>query len=96
MSSQGSAGGVSGKKRANANFMRQFRDSTTKELKKLTSVQFMEVWNHYDKDGEFLIQLNSSELFVTRQMLPHKNKCTQRSLNRVLRVQLMMTSVRLV
>lgn len=43
---------LAGKKRATANFMRQFRDSTTKELKKLTSVQFMEVWTHYDRDGE--------------------------------------------
>lgn len=38
--------------RKNSNFMRQFRDSTTKELKKLTSQQFMEVWKHYDHDGK--------------------------------------------
>lgn len=44
--------GPRGNRRSTANFMRQFRDSTTKELKKLTSVQFMEVWMHYDKDGE--------------------------------------------
>lgn len=35
-----------------ANFMRQFRDPHSRELKKLTANQFMEVWSHYDKDGK--------------------------------------------
>lgn len=35
-----------------ANFMRQYRDPTSRELKKLSANQFMEVWSHYDKDGE--------------------------------------------
>ena len=35
-----------------ANFMRQFRDSDSLELKKLSAAQFMEVWEHYDNDGE--------------------------------------------
>lgn len=35
------------------NFMRQFRDPTSREVKKLTANQFMEVWNHYDQDGMF-------------------------------------------
>lgn len=52
--------GPRGNKRSTANFMRQFRDSTTKELKKLTSVQFMEVWMHYDKDGE-LVKVKKEE-----------------------------------
>lgn len=34
------------------NFMRQFRDPESRELKKLSANQFMEVWSHYDKDGE--------------------------------------------
>lgn len=34
------------------NFMSQFRDNKTKELKNLTSAQFMEVWSHYDHDGK--------------------------------------------
>ncbi|KAK6632932.1 hypothetical protein RUM43_012675 [Polyplax serrata] len=34
-----------------ANFMRQYRDPTSRELKKLSANQFMEVWSHYDKDG---------------------------------------------
>lgn len=35
-----------------SNFMRQYRDPTSRELKKLSANQFMEVWSHYDKDGE--------------------------------------------
>ena len=35
-----------------SNFMRQFRDSESRELKQLTAQQFMEVWDHYDDDGE--------------------------------------------
>ena len=50
--SQRASIGSEGKKRSAENFMRQFRDSATKELKKLNSVQFMEVWTHYDRDGE--------------------------------------------
>lgn len=33
------------------NFLRQFRDETSKEFKELTATQFFEVWNHYDVDG---------------------------------------------
>jgi hypothetical protein len=36
------------------NFMRQFRDPHSRELKKLSANQFMEVWSHYDKDGKCL------------------------------------------
>lgn len=35
-----------------SNFMRQFRDAESRELKKLTANQFMEVWGHYDEDCE--------------------------------------------
>jgi len=35
------------------NFMRQYRDPESRELKKLSANQFMDVWAHYDKDGEF-------------------------------------------
>lgn len=34
------------------NFMRQYRDPESRELKKLSANQFMDVWSHYDKDGE--------------------------------------------
>lgn len=39
-------------KSVSQNFMRQFRDKNTHQLKNLTSMQFMEVWSHYDKDGK--------------------------------------------
>lgn len=35
------------------NFMRQYRDPESRELKKLSAHQFMDVWGHYDKDGEW-------------------------------------------
>jgi hypothetical protein len=46
----------SAKKRVNVekaqNFMRQYRDPESRELKKLSANQFMDVWSHYDKDGK--------------------------------------------
>ncbi|XP_043213283.1 calbindin-32-like isoform X2 [Amphibalanus amphitrite] len=38
------------------NFMRQFRDAESRQLKKLTANQFMEVWSHYDADGNGFIE----------------------------------------
>ncbi|XP_076267115.1 calbindin 53E isoform X1 [Rhynchophorus ferrugineus] len=38
------------------NFMRQYRDPNSRELKKLSANQFMEVWSHYDKDGNGYIE----------------------------------------
>jgi Ca2+-binding EF-hand superfamily protein len=38
------------------NFMRQFRDEESRELKKLSAAQFMEVWEHYDSDGNGFIE----------------------------------------
>ena len=37
--------------RKKENFLRQFRDEQSKEMKQLTASQFMEVWSHYDIDG---------------------------------------------
>ena len=34
------------------NFLRQFRDEQSKEIKQLTAAQFMEIWSHYDIDGK--------------------------------------------
>ena len=34
------------------NFLRQFRDKNSRQFKKFTATQFMEVWTHYDADGE--------------------------------------------
>ncbi|KAL5021915.1 hypothetical protein ScPMuIL_001070 [Solemya velum] len=42
--------------RANTNFLRQFRDLKTREFKQITAAQFMDVWNHYDTDGNGFIE----------------------------------------
>ena len=39
-------------KLSSANFLRQFRNAESRELNKLSAVQFMEVWDHYDNDGK--------------------------------------------
>ena len=39
------------------NFLRQFRDQGSHQFKKITATQFMEVWNHYDEDGEYNVLL---------------------------------------
>lgn len=39
-----------------ANFMRQYRDPESRELKKLSANQFTQVWGHYDKDGNGYIE----------------------------------------
>ena len=49
---KGGGGGGSGGHLDTTNFMRQFRDSDSLELKKLSAAQFMEVWEHYDSDGK--------------------------------------------
>ncbi|XP_074599575.1 calbindin-32-like isoform X2 [Brevipalpus obovatus] len=46
------------------NFMSQFRDTKTKELKNLTSAQFMEVWSHYDHDGNGFIEGKELDNFL--------------------------------
>ncbi len=38
------------------NFLRQFRDEQSKELKQLTAAQFMEIWSHYDTDGKIIFK----------------------------------------
>ena len=40
------------------NFLRQFRDKNSRQLKKFSATQFMEVWNHYDSDGKSLYLFN--------------------------------------
>jgi hypothetical protein len=56
------------KKRINVeraqNFMRQFRNPESGELKKLSANQFMDVWSHYDKDGELILSSLLSLLFL--------------------------------
>lgn len=62
---------LSGKSGTTQNFMRQFRDKNTRQLKNLTSAQFMEVWSHYDKDGK---KINlSSDLITPTPTKPANN-----------------------
>lgn len=51
---KGGGGGTT--KLDTSNFMRQFRDSDSLELKKLSAAQFMDVWEHYDSDGNGFIE----------------------------------------
>ena len=51
------AGQDAGKGVDTTNFMRQFRDSDSLELKKLSAAQFMDVWEHYDTDGKIKLLL---------------------------------------
>lgn len=46
------------------NFMRQYRDPESRELKKLSANQFMDVWSHYDRDGNLHIYIIFSHAFV--------------------------------
>lgn len=52
------------------NFMRQYRDPESRELKKLSAGQFMEVWAHYDKDGNnFCIFYRTTNLSILGSLL---------------------------
>ncbi|CAF1665088.1 unnamed protein product [Rotaria magnacalcarata] len=44
--------------RKKENFLQQFRDEQSRELKQLTATQFMEIWSHYDVDGNGYIEGN--------------------------------------
>ncbi|XP_031328270.1 calbindin-32-like [Photinus pyralis] len=46
------------------NFMKQYRDPESKELKKLSANQFMEVWSHYDRDGNGYIEGSELDGFL--------------------------------
>ncbi|KAK3732072.1 hypothetical protein RRG08_026457 [Elysia crispata] len=34
------------------NFLRQFRDKKTRKFREISASSFMDVWNHYDSDGD--------------------------------------------
>lgn len=55
------AGKVSGK---SGNFLRQFRDDRSRQLKEITAGQFLDVWNHYDTDGNGFIEGNELDQFL--------------------------------
>lgn len=47
-----------------ANFLRQFRDAESRELQQLSAAQFMEIWEHYDTDGNGLIENDELDSFL--------------------------------
>lgn len=47
-------------KETKKNFLRQFRDESSLELKQLTATQFMEIWSHYDTDGKSELHLKAT------------------------------------
>ncbi|RMZ98615.1 calbindin-32 isoform X1 [Brachionus plicatilis] len=46
------------------NFLRKFRDEKTKELNKISATEFMEIWNHYDADGNGFIEGKELDKFL--------------------------------
>ncbi|KAK7115250.1 calbindin-32-like [Littorina saxatilis] len=46
------------------NFLRQFRDLNTREFKRITASQFINVWNHYDTDGNGFIEGKELDQFL--------------------------------
>ncbi|XP_041971904.1 calbindin-32 isoform X2 [Aricia agestis] len=56
------------------NFMRQYRDPDSRELKKLSANQFMEIWSHYDGDGNGYIEGTELDGFL-REFVSSAN-CT--------------------
>ncbi|XKL65243.1 hypothetical protein PGB90_008663 [Kerria lacca] len=55
------------------NFMKQYRDPESRELKKLSANQFTEVWSHYDKDGNGYIEGTELDGFL-REFVASANK----------------------
>jgi calretinin len=46
------------------NFLRKYRDASSKEFIKLTASQFMEIWNHYDSDHNGWIEGKELDTFL--------------------------------
>ncbi|CAF0710397.1 unnamed protein product [Brachionus calyciflorus] len=46
------------------NFLRKFRDEKTNELHKISATEFMEIWNHYDADGNGYIEGKELDKFL--------------------------------
>jgi len=47
---------MSAKQSETTNFLRQFRDAESREIAQLSAAQFMQVWEHYDEDGNGFIE----------------------------------------
>ncbi|XP_059150990.1 calbindin-32-like isoform X1 [Physella acuta] len=46
------------------NFLRQFRDKKTRKFKEISASNFMDVWNHYDSDGNGYIEGSELDQFL--------------------------------
>uniref|UniRef100_A0A0B6ZXZ2 EF-hand domain-containing protein n=1 Tax=Arion vulgaris TaxID=1028688 RepID=A0A0B6ZXZ2_9EUPU len=51
-------------KHASHNFLRQFRDNKTRKFKEISAGSFMDVWNHYDSDGNGYIEGSELDDFL--------------------------------
>ncbi|XP_076112469.1 calbindin-32-like isoform X4 [Mytilus galloprovincialis] len=56
------------------NFLRQFRDLKTREFKQITAAQFMDVWNHYDDDGNGYIEGKELDGFLVELVTSINNE----------------------
>ena len=45
------------------NFLKQYINTESMELKKLSASQFMEIWENYDKDGTVVCSMQLPKLF---------------------------------
>ncbi|OWF48044.1 Calbindin-32 [Mizuhopecten yessoensis] len=55
------------------NFLRQFRDLTTREFKQITANQFMDVWHHYDSNSDGYIEGKELDSFL-KELVTSINK----------------------
>lgn len=46
------------------NFLRQFRDKKTRKFREISASSFMDVWNHYDSDGNGYIEGSELDQFL--------------------------------
>ncbi|CAG0912379.1 unnamed protein product [Notodromas monacha] len=46
------------------NFLRKFRDRHSRKMRTLSAVQFMEIWKHYDIDGNGYIEGSELDSFL--------------------------------
>jgi len=49
---------------SSCNFLSQFRNTDSRQLNRLSAVQFMEVWDHYDHDGNGFIEGDELDGFL--------------------------------